>query len=333
MDHGRARSTSRTLLTAGAAGAAALALAACGGGASADPASYPEDDITVIVPFAAGGPTDTVTRMVADPMGSDLGVQLVVQNVEGAGGTVGAGEAATADPDGYTLLLHHIGMSTAPSLYPDLAYSPTEDFEPVGLVTRVPMTIIARSDFEPSTLEELVEHVTANVDTVTYAHAGVGSASNLCGLLIEEELGVDLQEVAYDGTGPAIADVVGGQVDFMCDQTTNTSGQIAAGEVKAYAVTSDERVASLPDLPTTAEAGHPDIAVTVWHGLYAPKGTPAAVVERLSTGLQAALADQGVVDQMADLGTAPVEASEATPDALRSELAEQTEQWRGLIQS
>jgi tripartite-type tricarboxylate transporter receptor subunit TctC len=308
-----------------------LALAACSSGA--DPADYPEDDIDVIVPFSAGGPTDTVTRMIAEPMSEDLGVQLVVQNVDGAGGTVGAGQAATAEPDGYTVLMHHIGMSTAPALYDDLAFDPVADFKPVGLVTEVPMTIVARPDFEPETFEEFVTYVQENADTVTMAHAGEGSASNLCGLLLTDALGVEVTAVPYDGTGPAMGEVVGGQVDFMCDQTTNTTGQITGGKVKAYAVTTPERIEALPDLPTTAEGGQPDIEVSVWHGLYVPAETPDEVVTRLTDSLQVALADQTVVDQMADLGTAPVGADQATPEAHAALLEEQIGTWAEIIGS
>lgn len=315
----------------GALAGLSLALAACSSGGGSDPAAYPEDDIEVIVPFSAGGPTDTVTRMVAEPMAEELGVQLVVQNVDGAGGTVGAGQAATAEPDGYTVLMHHIGMSTAPALYADLAYDPVADFKPVGLVTEVPMTIIARADFEPDTFEDFVAFVQENADTVTMAHAGEGSASNLCGLLLTDALGVDLTAVPYDGTGPAMAEIVGGQVDFMCDQTTNTTGQITAGEVKAYAVTTPERIEALPDLPTTTEGGQPDIQVSVWHGLYVPAETPDEIVEKLTGALQVALADQGVVDQMADLGTAPVSADQATPEAHAALLEEQIATWGGII--
>jgi len=313
----------------GALAGLGLILAACSSGA--DPAEYPEDNIDVIVPFSAGGPTDTVTRMVAEPMSQDLGVQMVVQNVDGAGGTVGAGQAAAAEPDGYTVLMHHIGMATAPALYDDLAYDPLTDFKTVGLVTEVPMTIIARSDFEPETFEDFVTYVQDNADTVTMAHAGEGSASNLCGLLLTDALGVEVTAVPYDGTGPAMTELVGGQVDFMCDQTTNTTGQITAGKVKAYAVTTPERIEALPDLPTTAEAGQPDIQVTVWHGLYVPAETPDEIVTTLTDSLQVALADQTVIDQMADLGTAPVSEEQATPEAHTELLEEQIGTWGEII--
>jgi tripartite-type tricarboxylate transporter receptor subunit TctC len=311
-------------------------VAACAGnggttGAGPTGEGYPDQNITFVVPFSAGGPTDTVTRMIAAPMAAKLGGKVVVQNVEGAGGTVGAGEVARADPDGYTVLMHHIGMSTAPSLYQNLGFKPLENFEMVGLVTEVPMTVIARKDFAPATLQDLVTHVKANAAKVTMANAGIGAASHLCGLLFQTAAGVKLQEVPYEGTGPALTDLVGGQVDFMCDQTTNTSGQIAAGEVKAYAVTTPERVKSLPDLPTTTEAGLPKLQVSVWHGLYVPKGTPQDVVQKLSEALKVALADQKVIDQMAKLGTAPVPAEDATPEAHRTKLEEQLVTWAKVI--
>ena len=254
------------------------------------------------MPFAAGGPTDTVTRLVAEPMAAELGVEIVVQNVEGAGGTVAADQVANAEPDGYTVLMHHIGMSTAPTLYPDLTYDPLEDFEMIGLVTEVPMTFIGSPDFEPTTMEELIAYVEDNLDTVTYANAGVGAASQLCGLLFETATGLDLTEVPYDGTGPAMDDLLGNQVDFMCDQTTNTAERILGDEVKAYAVTTPERIEALPDVPTTEEAGLADLQVTVWHGLYVPAGTPQEAIDALNAALKVALADEGVITRMGELG-------------------------------
>jgi len=193
------------------------------------------------------------------------------------------------------------------------------------------MTIVARKDFQPATLQDLVTYVKANANKVTLANAGIGAASHLCGLLFQDAAEVKLQEVPYEGTGPALTDLVGGQVDFMCDQTTNTTGQITAGKVKAYAVTTPERVKSLPDLPTTAEAGMPQLQVSVWHGLYAPADTPQDAVRKLSEALTSALADQGVIDQMAKLGTAPVAATDATPEAHRAQLDEQLGTWAKII--
>jgi tripartite-type tricarboxylate transporter receptor subunit TctC len=308
---------------------AAAALAATAAAAQDD---YPSGPVTIVVPFSAGGPTDTVTRLIAEPMGEALGTQIVVQNVTGAGGTLAATQVANAPADGSVLLLHHIGMSTAPSLYENLAYDPLESFETIGLITSVPMTIIARADFEPSTLQELIDYVKANADSVTYANAGIGAASHLCGLLFMDAIDTQVVEVPYQGTGPAMTDILGGQVDFMCDQTTNTTGQITSGEVKAYAVTTDERLDALPELPTTAEAGLPDFEIGVWHGLYAPAGTPEEIIAELSAALQTAIGDENVVARFAELGTRPVPLEQATPEAHATYLAEQIDLWRPIIE-
>jgi tripartite-type tricarboxylate transporter receptor subunit TctC len=310
--------------------AAVLAVAATPAFAQDD---YPSREITIVVPFSAGGPTDTVTRLIAEPMSKELGQQIVVQNVTGAGGTLAAGEVAVAEPDGYTVLMHHIGMSTAPSLYADLPYDPLTDFDLIGLVTEVPMTIVGRPDFEPNTLQELIDHVKANAEAVTYANAGVGAASQLCGLLFMEAVGTKVTEVPYQGTGPALTDLVGGQVDFMCDQTTNTTEQIKANAIKAYAITSPERNDALPDLPTTAEGGLPDLNLGIWHGLYVPKGTPEAAVQKLTAALQAALADPTVAERFAELGTTPVSADLATPEAHRERLQSQIDLWKGVFEA
>lgn len=293
---------------------------------------YPSQPITVVVPFSAGGPTDTVTRLVTDVMSRDLGQQIVVENVGGAGGTLGAARVANAEPDGYTLLLAHIGMATSATLYRQLPYKPLEAFEYIGLVTEVPMTIVARKDFEPNTLAELIDYVKQNADTVTYANAGIGAASHLCGMLFMSAIDTQLTTVPYKGTGPAMTDLLGGQVDFMCDQTTNTTKQIQAGAIKAYATTSPERLGNLPDLPTATESGLDGFVVGVWHGLYAPKGTPQAAIERLSKSLQVALKDPGVIARFAELGTAPVADADATPAALKAKLESEIERWAPVIQ-
>ncbi|HSD59598.1 MAG TPA: tripartite tricarboxylate transporter substrate binding protein BugD [Burkholderiales bacterium] len=306
------------------------ALAALGSGAATADV-YPSKVITIIVPFSAGGPTDTVARLLAQAMSNDLKQQVIVENVTGAGGTVGAGRAARAAPDGYTVFLHHIGMSTAPALYRKLPFDPMTDFEPIGLVTDVPMTLVAKKDFPASDLKELIVYVKANKDKVSYANAGLGAASHLCGMLFMTAIQTDLTTVPYKGTGPAMNDLLGGQVDFMCDQTTNTTGQIKGGKIKVYGVTSKTRVPSLPDVPTMNEAGLPGFEVAVWHGLYAPKGTPKAVIDRLTASLQVALKDPNVKQRFAELGTEPVSADRATPQALRAQLKSETEKWGPII--
>jgi tripartite-type tricarboxylate transporter receptor subunit TctC len=297
-----------------------------------DAASYPSQPITIVVPFSAGGPTDTVARLVAESMTKDLGQQVLIQNVGGAGGTLGAGQVAKAEPNGYTLLIHHIGMSTAPTLYRQLEFNPTEDFTPIGQITSVPMTIVSRKDFEPADAASLVTYLKENGADTTYAHAGIGSASHLCGMLLQEAVGVQMVTVPYQGAAPAMTDIVGGQVDLLCDQTTNTTNQIKAGEVKAYAVTTPDRLPSLPDLPTTAESGLPTLEIGVWHGLYGPKGLDAAIVEKLDASLQKALTDQKVIDRFAELGTKPVTAEEATPASLTEQLTSQIALWKPIIE-
>jgi len=240
---------------------------------------------------------------------------------------------AEAEPDGYTLLLHHIGMATSATLYRKLPYDTLNAFEYVGLVTEVPMTVVARKDFEPQDFKALVDHVKANKDQVTVANAGIGAASHLCGMLFMSAIETPLVTVPYQGTGPAMTDLLGGQVDIMCDQTTNTTKQIQAGTIKAYAVTTPERLEVLPDLPTVAESGLPNMEVSVWHGLYAPKGTPAEVVERLSQSLQVALKDENVAARFAELGTTPSPAEDATPAALKAKLESEIERWRPIIEA
>lgn len=300
---------------------------------SAHAQSYPDRTITMVVPFSAGGPTDTVARLVAESMSKDLGQQIVVENVGGAGGSLGAGRVAQADPDGYTVLLHHIGMATSATLYRKLAYDTLNAFEYVGLVTDVPMTIVARKDFEPKDLKGLIDYVKANKDTVTVANAGIGAASHLCGMMFMSAIETPLVTVPYKGTGPAMTDLLGGQVDIMCDQTTNTTKQIVGGTIKAYAVTSPTRLPVLPDVPTAVEGGLADFQVGIWHGVYAPKGTPVEATERLSKALQVALKDPNVVARFAELGTVPSSEAEATPAALKTKLETEIARWKPVIEA
>ncbi len=291
---------------------------------------FPDKPITMVIPFAAGGPTDTVGRIIAQAMTATLKQQVIVENVGGAGGTIGAARVARSDPNGYTIFLHHIGQSTAPGLYRKLSYNAVDDFAPIGLVTDVPMTIVARKDFPANDMKELIAYVKANKDKVTYANAGVGSASHLCGMLFMTAIETDLTTVPYKGTGPAMNDLLGGTVDLMCDQTTNTTGQIKGGKIKAYAVTTKGKVASLPDLPS-ASATIPSFEVAVWHGIWAPKGTPKAVVDRLVDALQYALKDSAVKARLAELGTEPVSAERGKPDALDRHLRAEITKWTPII--
>ena len=313
--------------------AAALGLTAWLGVGSASAQDYPSSTITIVVPFSAGGPTDTVTRLVAEPMSRTLGQQIIVENVGGAGGTLGARRVAQAEPDGYTLLLHHIGMATSATLYRSLPYDPKAAFAPIGLVTEVPMTLVARPDFPPESLADLVSYVKENGENVLYANAGIGAASQLCGMLLMQALDTQFTTVPYKGTGPAMTDLMGGQVDFMCDQTTNTTNPINAGSIKAYAAFTEERLDALPDVPTAAEAGLEGIEIGVWHGLYAPAGTPEEVVAKLSDALQEALADENVVQRFAELGTAPVPPEAATPEALQERLLSEIDRWKPVIEA
>jgi tripartite-type tricarboxylate transporter receptor subunit TctC len=308
-----------------------LACLALFGSAMAQAQNYPVKTITMIVPFAAGGPTDTVARLVAQSMGTKLKQQILIENAVGAGGTIGAARAAKAAPDGYTLFLHHIGQSTAPALYRKLSYNAIDSFEPIGLVTDVPMTLVARKDFPAKDFKEMLAYVKANKTKVTYANAGVGSASHLCGMLFMSAIGTELTTVPYKGTGPAMNDLLGGQVDLMCDQTTNTTSQIKGGKIRAYGVTSKSRLAAMPDLPTLHESGLPSFEVAVWHGLYAPKGTPKAIVDTLADALRVALNDPVVKQRFADLGTEPVTDNRARPEALRAHLKSEIDRWAPII--
>ena len=311
--------------------ALAFALVLLAGTASAQ--TYPDRTITMIVPFAAGGPTDTVARLIAEPMTASLGQQVIVENVGGAGGTLGARRVATAEPDGYTLLLHHIGQATSASLYRKLPYNPADAFAPIGLITDVPMTIVSRPDFAPTSISELIEYVKTNKDQVTLANAGIGSASHLCGMLLMDALDTPMTTVPYKGTGPAMTDLLGSQVDLMCDQTTNTTSQIKSGKIKAFAVTTKDGVASLPDLPTLDASGVPDFEVAVWHALYAPAGTPPEVVDKIAAALQGALQDPKVIERFADLGTVPVTQDRATPAALNTQLQAELAKWKPIIEA
>ena len=309
----------------------AALLAAMFASAPAFAQAYPTKPVVIVVPFTAGGPTDTVARSLGAAMGKHLGQTVIIENVGGAGGTVGATRVKNAAPDGYTVLLHHIGMSTAPALYRKLAYNPLTDFETIGLVVDTPMTIIARSDFPAADFKEMVAQVKKNKDKINLANAGLGAASHLCGLLFMSAIETDLTTIPFKGTADAMNALLGKQVDLLCDQTTNTTGQIKANSVKAYAVTSAARVASLPNLPTTAEAGLPALQVGVWHGIYAPKGTPKVAVDKLVAALQAGAKDPDFVRRMSDLGATIYSEDRMTPAAHATLLKSEIDKWGPII--
>jgi tripartite-type tricarboxylate transporter receptor subunit TctC len=293
--------------------------------------AYPTKPVTMIVPFAAGGPTDTVARTIGIAMQGVLKQTVLVENVGGAGGTIGVGRVAKAAPDGYTILIYHVGMSTAPALYRKLPFDPLKDFEYIGLVNEVPMTLIGKADLPAKNFKELLAWIKANGNKVNYGNAGLGAASHLCGLLFMSAIQVEMTTISYKGTAPAMNDLLGGQIDVMCDQTTNTTSQIKGGKVKAYAVTSAKRVPSLPSLPTLQEEGLKGFEVSIWHALYAPKGTPKAVVDALVKANQQALKDATVKQRFADLGAEPASMDKATPAYLQKFLAAEIAKWGPII--
>jgi tripartite-type tricarboxylate transporter receptor subunit TctC len=279
-------------------------------------ADYPEKPITLVVPFAAGGPTDKVARDLGEVLRKGLNNQtVVIENVGGAGGTLGAGKVAKAAPDGYTLLLHHIGMATAPALYRNLPYKVLDDFEYVGMVNEVPMTLIGKPGLPANNYAELLKWPEANKGKVNLANAGLGAASHLCGLLFQQSLKMEMTTVPYKGTGPAMTDLLGGQVDLMCDQTTNTTPQIEGGKVKAFAVTTSKRLQTpaLAKLPTLDESGLKGFNVAIWHGLYAPKGTPKAVIDKVNAALRVALKDPEFIKRQEALGAVVVTDARLAP--------------------
>ena len=292
---------------------------------------YPNKQIVLVVPFAAGGPTDTLARNLGVTLTNLLKQQVIIDNAGGAGGTIGINKVAKAKNDGYTLLLMHIGMSTSPALYRKLPYDTLNDFEFIGQVADVPMTMLGKKALPPNNLKELLPYLKANKAKLTYANAGLGAASHLCGLLFMSQNEIDLTTVPYKGTAPAMTDLIGGQVDLMCDQTTNTTQQIKAGTIKVYGVTSAQRVPSLKDVPTLAEQGMKGFEVVVWHGLYAPKGAPKPIIDKLVAALQAAVQDATFTARLAELGAVPVPVAKANPEALRTHLQAEIKKWDPVI--
>src|SRR5947208_3880243 len=289
--------------------------------------NYPTRPITMLVPYAAGGPTDTVARVIAQSMSKPLGQTIVVENKPSAGGILAPEQVKNAKPDGYTILIHHVGMATTPALYRQLRFNPLSDFDYIGLINDVPMTLIARGNFPAKDFKEFLDYIKKNKDKVTYAHAGIGAASHLCGMLFMSTIQTDMLTVPYKGTAPAMNDLLGGQVDFMCDQTTNTTSQIKSGKVKVFGVTSLKRVPSLPDIPTLDEQGLKGFEVGIWHALYAPKGTPKPVIDKLVAALQDTLKDEDVKKRFGDLGATTMPVDQATPAALAKHLKAEIAKW------
>jgi tripartite-type tricarboxylate transporter receptor subunit TctC len=292
---------------------------------------FPSRTITLVVPFAAGGPSDAIGRLLAQSMSNTLKQQVVIENVAGAGGTTAAARVAKAEPDGHTILIHHIALPAGASLYKNLGYDTVGDFETLGLVNFGPMVLASRKDFPAKDAKELFAKLKADGGKITLAHAGIASNSHLCGLLLQQALGVKFTEVAYRGTGPAMNDLVSGQVDILCDQSTTAVPQIQGGTIKAFAVTSSDRLDTLADVPTMKEAGLAGFEFVIWHGLYAPKGTPKDAVAALNKALQAALAEGHVKSRFADVGTQIFPASELTPQAHRARLEQEVAKWREVI--
>ena len=313
---------------------AALALSAVAAPKAASAqAAFPTKPIALVVPAAAGGPTDTVARLVAESMSRTLGQTVVVENLGGAGGTIGMARVAKAAPDGYTVAVWHIAHATAPALYENLRYDVVNDFDHLGRITDVPMTLVSKKALPAKNAKELLDWIKAQKGKVTYGHAGVGSASHLCTLILMQELGAPMEGVGYRGTGPAMNDLIGGQFDVMCDQTTNTTPQIKEGTIKGYAVTTKTKVSSLPDLPTLDSSALPGFEASAWHAMWAPKGLPKDVSDKLVAALQVALKDPKVVERFASLGTDPVAPALVTPDALKSHLTAEVKRWGTVIKA
>lgn len=312
-----------------AAALAAAAFAMLAGPAAAQ--TYPTRPITLIVPFAAGGPSDAIARLLGQSMGATLGQSVVIENVAGAGGTAGAARLAKAESDGHTLLIHHVALAAGASLYKSLPYDTLRDLEPVGLVNQGPMVLTTKKAFPADAAPDLFARLKADGTKITSAHAGIGSNSHLCNLLLQQAFGVKFTEVAYRGTGPAMNDLVSGQVDLLCDQSTNAVPQIQGGTIKAFAVTSRARLDVLPTLPTMHEAGLPNFEFTIWHGLYAPRGTPRPVIDSLNKALQTALADGTIRARFAEVGTQLFPAGERSPEAHRAQLEREVGTWRDVV--
>lgn len=316
-----------------AAAAAISAATAPNAGAEDFPAR--DKSITVVVPFSAGGPTDRVARDLAEALRKPLGANVVIDNTVGAGSSIGTARVARAAPDGYTLLLNHIAMSTMPALYRKLSFNVLNDFEFLGMVNEVPMTLIARPTMAANNFKELSAWIQQNKGQINLGNAGLGAASHLCGLMFQNAMQVDMTAVPYKGTAPAITDLIGGQIDLLCDQSTNTSGQIEAKKVKAYAVTTRQRLNTpvLKDLPTLAESGLKNFEVGIWHGLYAPKGTPPEVQKKINDALKQALKDPEFIHKQEALGAVPITDKRVEGAEHKKFVAAEIDKWGTVIKA
>src|SRR5258705_1797698 len=292
---------------------------------------FPHRPITLVVPFSAGGPGDVIARLLGTSMSATLKQSVMIENVVGAGGTMGTNRVAKAAPDGYTLLLMHVGRATAPALYAKLPFDPVGDFAPIGLVTDVPMILVARPNFPAKDLKELVAYVRAQGDKITYANVGLGSASHLCGLMFMSAIEAKLTPIYYKGGGPALNDIVAGHIDVYCDPATGPTPHIQSGTITGYAITSKKRVPTLPNVPTSAEAGVPGIDVTTLYRMYAPRHTPKPIVDALVRALPKALKDPTVISRFAELSMEPVAEERATPAALEHLLKAEVVKWDRII--
>ncbi len=305
--------------------------------ASAMANDYPVKDkiITIVVPFTAGGPTDRVARDLAEAMRKPLGVSVVVDNAAGAGGSIGANKVAKANPDGYTLLLHHIGMATMPTLVRNIPFKVESDFEYLGMINDVPMTLVAKPMLPANNYKELSNWIGQNKGKINLGNAGIGSASHLCGLLFQSAISVDMTTVPYKGTAPAMTDLIGGSIDLMCDQTTSTSSQIEGKKVKVFGVTTTKRLVTpaLKEIPTLQESGLKGFEVTIWHGLYAPKGTPADVQKRLNDALKIALKDPEFIRKQEGLGAVVVSDKRSEPIEHKKFVAAEIAKWSPIIKA
>jgi tripartite-type tricarboxylate transporter receptor subunit TctC len=295
---------------------------------------YPTRPITMIVPFAAGGPTDVIARIVTDHMSRTLGQQIVIENVAGAGGTTGITRAAQSQPDGYTIMMGHMGThGAAPALYPNLKYDPTKDFAPIGLAAGTPIVIVAKKDFPANDLKSFLDYLKANAEKVNMAHAGVGSVSHSTGIFFNSVVKVKPTMVAYRGTGPALNDLMGNTVDFMTDQIVNVAPQIQGGNIKAFAIATPERSPVLPNVPTTKEAGLEGYEVSAWNAAFAPKGTPPEVVKKLSDALIKSLEDENTKKRLLELGGVIPSATERTPEALQKLVESEVARWTPVLKA